>query len=353
MSSLYIDRKGTSLTLSGDALICYENGERIGTIPLAPIERIYLKGDVTLQTSLLAKLGEKNIGIVCLSGRKNTPTLFMPQPHNDAERRLAQYELANNEAFCLCLAQNITLLKLQLQARWLKLAAEQRPDKKAQLNMQAAELALFIHKIRQQPDLPALRGIEGKAASVYFAALSHYLPASLDFDGRNRRPPRDPFNAVMSLAYTLVHCEAVLAAHGAGLDPYIGFYHALDYGRESLACDLIEPLRPLIDNWLLGCFRDEILRIEHFSTTAEGCFLGKAGRIHFYQAYEQVAAQWRKMLTESCYDLVRILKSCRANPSPQRRSHQFNDATTPDWQPLVEHYYFNQQTLLGDWPFRF
>ena len=74
MSSLYIDRKGTELRLSGETLICYENEERIGTIPLAPIERIYLKGDVKLQASLLAKLGEKNIGIICLSGRKNTPT---------------------------------------------------------------------------------------------------------------------------------------------------------------------------------------------------------------------------------------------------------------------------------------
>ena len=83
MSSLYIDRKGTEIKLNGEALVCYENGERVGTIPLAPIERIYLKSDVTVQASLLAKLGEKGIGIIFLSGRKNTPTLFLAQPHNE------------------------------------------------------------------------------------------------------------------------------------------------------------------------------------------------------------------------------------------------------------------------------
>lgn len=130
MSSLYIDRKGVELKLSGEALIFYENGERIGTIPLTPLERIYLKGDIKLQASLLAKLGEKHIGIICLSGRKNTPTLFMSQPHNDAARRVAQYALSQNEAFCLQFAKKIVLLKLLTQKNWLWQASNKRLDKK-------------------------------------------------------------------------------------------------------------------------------------------------------------------------------------------------------------------------------
>lgn len=353
MSSLYIDRKSTSLKLSGDALICYENDERIGTIPLAPIERIYLKGDVTLQASLLAKLGERNIGVICLSGRKNIPTLFVSQPHNDAERRLAQYELANNEAFCLAFAQKIIQLKLLIQKNWLWQASNARMDKKVFMVPKAEELDSLIGKIKEQTSLPSLRGIEGRAASVYFTALSQYLPPSLKFDGRNRRPPRDPFNAVLSLTYTLLHSEAVLVAYGAGLDPYIGFYHSLDYGRESLACDLIEPLRPLVDNWLIGCFRREILRVEHFSNTEEGCFLGKVGRIHFYQAYEKQVANWRKLLTENCFDLVKIFKECRIKNSPQRREKDIIELENPNWNSLLESYYFNQRTMLADWEFHF
>ncbi|HHW7506428.1 TPA: CRISPR-associated endonuclease Cas1 [Mannheimia haemolytica] len=357
MSSLYIDRKGTRLALSGEALVCYENEDRIGTIPLAPIDRIYLKGDVTLQASLLAKLGERNIGIICLSGRKNMPTLFMSQPYNDAQRRLAQYELATNEAFCLAFAKKLILLKLITQKNWLWQASNARLDKKAQMSAKAEELDSLIAKIETQTSLASLRGIEGRAASVYFTALSIYLPPSLKFDGRNRRPPRDPFNAILSLTYTLLHSEAILTAYGSGLDPYIGFYHSLDYGRESLACDLIEPLRPLVDNWILGCFRQEVIRPEHFSTTQEGCFLGKAGRIYFYQAYEKQVANWRKILTENCFDLVKVFKLCEAEYSPQRRSSEISPIKTVDyeqhWKQWLEHYYFNQRTMLADWLFHF
>lgn len=292
MSSLYINRKGTEIKLSGEALVCYENGERVGTIPLAPIERIYLKSDVTVQASLLAKLGERGIGIIFLSGRKNTPTLFLSKPHNDAFRRLNQYELARNEPFCLAFAKKLMLLKCVTQKNWLWQASHARTDKKMVLEEKAVELDGLIAKINHQTSIASLRGIEGRAASVYFTALSLYLPPALRFEGRNRRPPRDPFNAVLSLTYTLVHSEAVLAIYGAGLDPYIGFYHALDFGRESLACDLIEPLRPLIDNWCLGLFRQEILREEYFSNTQEGCSLGKTGRVKFYQTYEKAVSNW-------------------------------------------------------------
>lgn len=330
MSNLYIDRKGTELKLSGEALVCYENGERIGTIPLAPIERIYLKGDVTLQASLLAKLGERDIGVICLSGRKNQPTLFVSSPHNDAKRRLTQYDCAQNEAFCLAFAQKLVAQKVSGQKNWLAQVASTRPDKRLWLAVGAEELALLQDKISLQTSLPSLSGIEGRASAVYFNALGHYLPPALKFDGRNRRPPRDPFNAMLSLAYTLLHSEAVLATYGAGLDPYVGFYHSLDYGRESLACDLIEPLRPLVDRWLIDCFSEEILRVEHFSNTNEGCFLGKAGRVHFYQAYEKQVAIWRKTLDEQCAELVRILGEQTIGLQPQRRSN----VVQGEWCPI-------------------
>ncbi len=355
MSSLYIDRKGVELKLQNDALICYENEERVGTIPLAPIERVYLKGDVKLQASLLAKLGEKNIGIICLSGRKNIPTLFMSQPHNDAARRLAQYDLANNEAFCLAFAKKLILLKLLTQKNWLWQASNKRLGKKSLLSERASELDGLIQRIFEQTTVAGLRGIEGRAASVYFTALSIYLPPHLKFAGRNRRPPKDPFNAVLSLGYTLLHGEAVLAAYGTGLDPYIGFFHALDFGRESLACDLIEPLRPLVDNWLLGCFYNRTLREEYFSTTNEGCMLGKTGRIQFYIAYEKAIVLWRKMLTENCRALAQVLKqSAVGSISPQRRSAGYErQQHEQNWETALAPYFLNQRTMLENVEFNF
>ena len=112
-----------------------------------------------------------------------------------------------------------------------------------------------------------------------------------------RRPPRDPLNALLSLGYTLLHSEAVLALYGAGLDPYIGFYHQLDFGRESLACDMVEPLRVEVDSFALELFRAEILRVEDFSTTESGCLLGKNGRAKFYGNWEKLAEKLRKQLS--------------------------------------------------------
>ncbi|MDP8101629.1 CRISPR-associated endonuclease Cas1 [Phocoenobacter atlanticus] len=357
MSSLYIDRKGVELKLSGEVLICYENEERIGTIPLVSVDRIYLKGDVKLQASLLAKLGKRGIGIIFLSGRKNIPSLFLAQPHNDAHRRVMQYELSHNEPFCLAFSKKIIQLKLETQKNWLSQALNVREDKQSLLESKVKELNELITKINQQTNLASLRGVEGRAASVYFMALSQYLPKSLDFNGRNRRPPRDPFNAVLSLSYTLLHSEAVLASYGAGLDPYIGFYHSLDFSRESFACDLVEPIRPLVDNWLIGLFRSKELRIEYFSTTQSGCMLGKTGRINFYKAYEEQAEQWRKILTENCHDIIQVLKEVELPNLPQRKESiepsSPQQLTELQWQELLEHYYFNQHTMMQNIEFSF
>ena len=129
----------------------------------------------------------------------------------------------------------------------------------------------MIEQIDAQPRIASLRGLEGAAAAAYFEALAEILPESLHFCGRNRQPPRDPINAVLSLTYTLLHAEAVLALYGTGLDPFIGFYHALNFGRESLACDLMEALRPQADRFVLTLFRQETLTTDDFSKTDGAC----------------------------------------------------------------------------------
>ncbi len=168
-----------------------------------------------------------------------------------------------------------------------------------------------------RPDaVEALRGLEGAGAAAYFEGFAELLPARLHFNGRNRRPPRDPANALLSLGYTLLHAEAVLALYGAGLDPFIGFYHALDFGRESLACDLVEPLRVDVDQHALMLFRSEKLRPEDFSSTQSGCLLGKAGRARFYAEWEALAARLRKLLAESICDVANAISAAGAAGAP-------------------------------------
>jgi CRISP-associated protein Cas1 len=146
-------------------------------------------------------------------------------------------------------------------------------------------------------DVERLRGIEGAGASAYFGGFTQLFAPALEFTARNRRPPRDPVNACLSLGYTLLHFEAVTACHGAGLAPFIGFYHEPAYGRESLACDLVEPLRPRVDEWAWELFSSKTLRSDHFTSEQQnGCLLDKTGRKLFYAEYERFIPPLRKLL---------------------------------------------------------
>lgn len=299
-----MDRRSVTLKADGEALVFYENGERCGTVPLAPLSRVFIRGDVTLSSSLLGKLGERGIGVIVLSGRKALPTMLLGRPHNDAARRVAQYRLSLDGDFCLRFSRAVVEAKLRAQADFLAARRDGEPRSRYLLTLSLKRLATCIAAVDEQRSTAALRGLEGAGAAAYFEGFGDLFPERLKFCGRNRRPPKDPVNAVLSLAYTLLHAEAVLALYGSGLDPFVGFFHSLDFGRESLACDLVEPLRVEVDEHALMLFRSEKLRVDDFSQTDGACLLGKAGRARFCAEWEVAAARLRKRLTESVADVA-------------------------------------------------
>ncbi|MDP2793426.1 MAG: CRISPR-associated endonuclease Cas1 [Sulfurisoma sp.] len=315
MTSLYVDRRGVELKVDGEALVFHENGARCGTVPLAPLSRVFLRGDVTLSASLLGKLGERGIGVVVLSGRKGEPTLLMGRPHNDAARRVAQYRLSLDADFCLRFARAIVEAKLRAQRA---LIAERRDEDlrwRYPLTVCLERLDNCLTEVDAQASITSLRGLEGAGAAAYFQGYQELFAERLNFSGRNRRPPKDPVNAVLSLTYTLLHAEAVIALYGAGLDPFIGFYHALDFGRESLACDVVEALRPEADRFVLKLFRGETLRSEDFSMTDGACLLGKAGRGRYYAEWETAAESLRRALTEAVADVATAVGDYHPTPA--------------------------------------
>jgi CRISPR-associated protein Cas1 len=118
----------------------------------------------------------------------------------------------------------------------------------------------------------------------------------LGFDGRNRRPPRDPVNAALSLGYTLTHAEAIRACRIAGLDPMLGMLHEPSHGRESLACDLNELARDCVEKLVWRLFAEKTLRAEGFERHAGGVSLNKHARQAFYAAFEKSAPTHRRRL---------------------------------------------------------
>lgn len=312
MGTLYLDRKDLELRQEGDHLCLYEADERRGTIPLHLVDRVVIRGRATLSTGVLGLLAEKGIGLLVLSGRHSRRTaILLGKPHGDVSRRVSQYRWHHNLASRLPLARLLVQTKLRSERQMLKAALLQRPDCRKPLFDALNQIETALGKLRSSEEdvlsLATLRGMEGAAAAAYFSGLTSLFPPSLGFTGRNRRPPRDPVNAALSLAYTLLHFEAVLACHVAGLDPFVGFFHDMAYNRESLAADVIEPLRARVDRWIWRLFADRKLVNGHFSREDEACLLNKSGREIFYGNFELFCRPIRRLLRRYAVTLARTL----------------------------------------------
>ena len=283
MNSLYIDRKGLEIKHQKDALLVFENGERRATIPLRLLERLILASQVHLSASVLGKLGSLGIGVMVLNGHQRDVTLLMPA-QTDAHRRQLQYQACQNHA----LNHSKTLLHEKLQAQQATLDG---------LGLTSDVYWLHAHhSIERAETLSQLLGIEGSAAKHYFNLWSEAIDEPWTFTGRHKNPPTDPVNALLSLAYTLLYSETVRALYAQGLDVACGFYHQANRRRHALACDIMEPLRPQIDAWVVQQLKQQTWQTHHFGQHQQACLLNKDARQLFYQAFEQASPQWNRAL---------------------------------------------------------
>ncbi len=307
MATLYLDRRATRLQLEGRALAIYVEDQRQGTVPLQLLESVVMRAAVTLESTLLARLADAGVSVVAFGGRNAAKlALVHGRSHNDGARRIGQYRRVDDARWRLAWARRLVGGKLRRQQRLLTAAIAARPDQRLALTKGCEQLRQARRRAADPlvTQIDSLRGIEGAAAAAYFGAFGTLFADGLNFTGRNRRPPRDPVNAALSLGYTLLHYEAVRACYGAGLDPIIGYYHELDFGRDSLASDLIEPLRPLVDGWVWSHFRERRLRAEDFAQSDGACLLGKAGRQRFYGDWEVFVRPHRRLLRRLCRKLA-------------------------------------------------
>ncbi|WP_135467884.1 CRISPR-associated endonuclease Cas1 [Crenalkalicoccus roseus] len=312
MTTLYIDRRDALIEAEAGTLLVRAADGTLARTPLAPVERVVLRGPARLSTGAIAAIAGQGAALLVLSGRQGRLAgVVAGAAHADAAIRLGQFRLALDEAARGAIARLLLRRKLLGQQRLLREALRRRPDRRLALTRGDAALAEALARLRAaEGAAPArLMGIEGAAAAAYFEAFGALLPPSAGFAGRNRRPPRDPANAALSLAYTLAQFEAVREARLAGLDPAVGFLHALAPGRDSLACDLVEPLRPLCERLVWRLFAEEVLRAAHFTRDGEACLLGKAGRLAFYAAWEEAVAPARRWLRRGLRPLVRAARA--------------------------------------------
>lgn len=302
MKTLFIDRKNAALDIDrGRLLVRIETARPTTSIPVQNIEMLVVSASVNFSSTLLNSLTQAGITSVFINPRQTDAcTITCGMMHNNAERRLLQYNAIANEEKRLRYSQQIVFHKLHHQRFCLLRALRKRPDKRHVLMTDSKRISDTMDKIHRSENIASLRGLEGFAAAAYFDAYQTLFAPSLQFHGRNRRPPKDPVNVILSLTYTLLHAEAVRTLFATGFDPLLGIYHDTSFGRESLACDLVEIFRPLADRWVWRMFADEKLTADHFSMTPHGnelpCILGKRGREIYYREYGQAALAWRRLM---------------------------------------------------------
>lgn len=287
---LVIDHRKTRVRMEGRALRIDHPDTPPQNVPLGLVGIVVVHGSPLIGCEVWRALAERNIPAIVQPARgRGCSALIGPALGNTVALRSAQHRAAADQQAGLRIARACVAGKIQAQARLLEsLGVHQSEADRKLRELQAASL----DRLDAAKSAATLMGVEGAAAAAWYAWLGAWLPAHWRFEGRNRRPPRDPVNALLSLGYTLLGGEMLRAVEEQGLDPALGFLHGIVPGRESLVLDLIEPLRPSVDCVVLGLL-DEILLPTQFTHSArDGCRLNKGGRAQFYREWAIARSDW-------------------------------------------------------------
>ncbi len=288
---LVVQTPGAQVGQRGDMFTVSLKGTVVQKMPGNQLRAIYLYGAVQLTAQAVQTALELDIDVSYFSPAGRFLGMLRGLPTSGVDARMGQYEFFQKEEIRLRLAREIIRAKIHNQ-RVLLMRNGDAPEgvikKMAELRDGVAEVT----------DRTQLLGYEGMAAAFYFEHFTSMLKSRgeawrFDFQGRNKRPPRDPVNALLSLAYSMLAKELTGVCHAVGLDPFLGFLHQPRYGRPALALDLMEEFRPLIaDSVVISLINRGELGVEDFVRSANGTFLKDGGRRAFWEGY------FRRMDTE-------------------------------------------------------
>jgi len=317
MSTLYIDRDGTTLDVRGGITLINVPSCELKKVPVKYVSRVVVRSNATLTSAALVGFAKVGIPLLVMGGRSGSQVAQLGGAmHLDARKRQVQTLYLNDSENRVQFAKQIVRTKIRRQLGTIAQLQSARSDLRKPLFDSRNTLCNVLSDVafQETATLDSIRGYEGAAAAAYFNAYFQCFAPSLGATRRTKRPPTDPVNATLSLAYTMLTSRAVNACWVAGLDPALGALHAISHGRPALACDLVEPFRPAVDLWVWHLFRSNTLRLEHFGTEGSGtCLLGKAGRGHFYKAWEDFAARQEQALLRYARTISRHFSALHEN----------------------------------------
>ena len=281
---LYIQDQGVTLGKTGEQLSVKRRGETLRKVKLLDVSQVCLFGNVQVTAQALREITARGIPVCHFSYGGWFHAVTSGLTNKNIELRLAQFATAANASASLGFARAFIVGKIKNCRTLLRRHLKNDPDGLLR------QLARLASKAERASAAATLLGIEGTAARLYFAGLAQLFKGHLDFqfDGRNRRPPRDPVNAMLSFVYAMLTKELTVTVMACGFDPMLGFFHRPRYGRPSLALDLAEEFRPLIaDSVVLTLINNGEVAPADFIRRAGGVALTKAGRRAVIAAFER------------------------------------------------------------------
>lgn len=298
---LYVQEQGASIGISKQRIVMKKNGQELATARLQDTSQLVVCGNIQISTQALQTLCDAAIPVVYLSSGHWFYGITNGIHLRNAFDRAAQFRFAADVTRRSEFARSLVRQKAENQRTLLRRNAPPDSNTDRAIN----DIDYLVEQIGKTNDLQSLLGIEGSIAAAYFGRFSTLLKprdfdAQWDFAARNRRPPRDPVNALLSFGYAMLAKECTVALLSEGLDPWWGLYHQPRHGRPALALDIMEPFRPaVVDSAVISAINTGMVQRSSFSMTSSGCILKPEGRKAFIRAYE---ARLDQLITHPVFD---------------------------------------------------
>lgn len=294
LNTVYVNNPDRYLSLDGENLVISKDGSEIGRVPLHNIESIVTFGHAGASPALIGKCAKNGIGMVFMSRNGHFLARVEGEVRGNVFLRRQQYRYSDDSSKSLSIAKNMIAAKL-FNSRWV--LERMIRDHCARIDTEKfRQKSIFLQQSIKNAvdtkDMDSLRGIEGEGASVYFSVFNDMILQQKDdfrFVSRNKRPPLDNVNAMLSFAYSLATGMCASALEAVGLDPYVGFMHTDRPGRRSLALDLVEEFRAVMcDRFVLTMINKRLMNADDFIKREDGAvLLTENGRKVFLSAWQK------------------------------------------------------------------
>jgi CRISPR-associated protein Cas1 len=330
MSVIYLTKQGTYVTKERGRMVISDNQFELFSTPWAKIESVVVFGNIQLTTQVISALLEHDIPTTFLTMEGILKGQLITFRSKNTPLKLAQFKAAIDDGISMEIAKAIVIKKINNQLNIIKDFKSNHPeadffDEEYLLNDTLSKVEnMYVAGSNgaQTPEYnkQTLLGYEGIASKSYFSALRKIFIGELKFDGRNKRPPKDEVNSLLSFGYTLLGIKISAILHSKGLETGIGFFHSVEYGRESLMLDILEIFRqPAVDKLVINMCNKNMLKKEDFEPREGGIYLKVDKMEKFIKEFEnwvgvlKESSQtfYQKIITQ-CNELVSALENNKA-----------------------------------------